>query len=217
MTAIAADESPTPRSARFWDRIADRYARKPVADEAAYQRKLQITRSYLRADMTVMEFGCGTGSTALAHAPAVSRIDAIDISARMIAIARGKADTAGIGNVSFRRAAVDDFRAPPGAYDAVLGMSVLHLLDHRDAAIAKVRELLKPGGVFVSSTACIGDFMWYFKLIAPIGRALGLLPLVRVFTEADLVDSLTRHGFEIAERWQPGRGKGVFIVARKPG
>ncbi len=49
------------RSARFWDRIAKRYARTPVADEAAYQRKLKITRGYLRPDMEVMEFGCGTG------------------------------------------------------------------------------------------------------------------------------------------------------------
>ena len=46
-------------SARFWDRIAARYARKPVADEAAYQKKLAVTREYLRPDMEVLEFGCG--------------------------------------------------------------------------------------------------------------------------------------------------------------
>lgn len=58
-------------AACFWDRIADRCARKPVADEAAYQRKLEVTRGYLRPDMEVFEFGCGTGTTALHHAPFV--------------------------------------------------------------------------------------------------------------------------------------------------
>lgn len=53
------------RSTRFWDRIAARYARKPVADEAAYQKKLAVTREYLRPDMEVLELGCGTGFTYL--------------------------------------------------------------------------------------------------------------------------------------------------------
>ena len=54
-----------PPSSKFWDRIAARYARKPVADEAAYRRKLAVTRDYLAPDMDVLEFGCGTGSTAI--------------------------------------------------------------------------------------------------------------------------------------------------------
>jgi len=84
--------STSPPSAKFWDRIADRYSRKPVADEAAYQKKLQVTREYLRPDMEVLEFGCGTGSTAIVHAPCVKQIRAIDVSAKMIEIARHKAD-----------------------------------------------------------------------------------------------------------------------------
>ena len=47
-------------SSRFWDWIAKRYAKTPVADEAAYQTKLQVTRDYLRPDMEVLEFGCGS-------------------------------------------------------------------------------------------------------------------------------------------------------------
>lgn len=46
--------------------MAKRYARQPIADEAAYRRKLEVTRTYFRPDMHVLEFGCGTGSTALA-------------------------------------------------------------------------------------------------------------------------------------------------------
>lgn len=204
-------------TARFWDWIAQRYARQPVADEAAYERKLEITRSYLRADMTVLEFGCGTGSTALAHAPHVAHILATDISRNMIAIAREKAKRAGVANVTFRQANIDTLEASDGAFNAVMGHSILHLVDDRNAVIARVHRLLKPGGVFVSSTACLGDsaLKYIGFAMAPLARLTGLLPLVKAFTVRELVDSLTGAGFKIDHEWQPGDGKAVFIVARK--
>ena len=75
--------------------------------------------------------------------------------------------------------------------------------------------MLKPGGIFVTSTACLGDTMRFFKIIGPIGRFLRLLPLVKVFTKKELEDSFTDAGFEIDYQWQPGKGKAVFIVAKK--
>ncbi len=203
------------QSARFWDRIAERYSKTPIADEAAYQKKLELTRQYLRADMQVLEFGCGTGSTAILHAPYVRHILAIDISSKMIDIARSRADAQKVKNVTFERAALDDFDVPEGTMDAVLGLNVLHLLDNRDGVISQVHGMLKPRGIFVSSTACLGDSMEFFKFVAPIGRVFGLMPLVKVFTTSELVTSLTEAGFEIDHQWQPGKNTGVFIVAKK--
>ena len=203
-------------SSRFWNRIAERYARKPVADEAAYQKKLALTREYLRPGMEVLEFGCGTGSTAIVHAPYVKTIRAIDISEKMLEIARSKATAAGVDNVRFERSDIDEFDAPDEIFDAVLGLSVLHLLDDRNTAIAEVHRMLKPGGVFVSSTVCLGDKMRFFKLIGPIGRWLGVMPLVRVFTVRELIESLEIAGFAIDHRWRPGHGRVAFIVAKKP-
>jgi 2-polyprenyl-3-methyl-5-hydroxy-6-metoxy-1,4-benzoquinol methylase len=198
---------------RFWDRLADRYARQPIADEAAYQRKLQITRDHLRPDMTLLEFGCGTGGTAISHAPYVQHIRAIDFSEAMLSIARSKAAAAGVGNVRFERADITDFVAPDASFDVILGLSILHLLADKDAVLAKVFRLLKPGGIFISSTTCVGDTMGLFKTIAPLGKALGLLPRLDVMTTGELVGSLGRAGFVIEQQWQPGKGKAVFIVA----
>lgn len=203
------------KSAGFWDRIADRYSKRPVADEAAYQEKLRITREYFRPDMQVLEFGCGTGSTAIAHAPYVKHIRAIDISSRMIEIARGKAEADKIRNVTFEQSTIEDVGLPDQALDVVLGLSILHLLENKEDVIAKVHRMLRPGGIFVTSTACIGDTMKFFKFIASIGSFLGLIPLVQVFTTKELKDSLTNAGFMIDYEWQPGKGKAVFIVAKK--
>ncbi len=89
------------QSTKFWDKIAERYSKQPIADEAAYQKKLEVTREYFRPDMEVLEFGCGTGSTAINHAPYVKHIHAIDISSKMIEIAQGKADAEKVTNVTF--------------------------------------------------------------------------------------------------------------------
>ena len=203
------------QSAKFWDKIAERYSKQPIADEVAYQKKLQITREYFRPDMEVLEFGCGTGSTAITHAPYVKHIEAIDISSKMIEIAQCKADANNIENVAFKCSTINEFSVPDQTLDAVLGLSILHLLDNKEEVIAKVHKMLKPGGIFVTSTACIGDTMKFFKIVAPIGEFLGLMPLVKVFTTRELEDSLTNVGFQIDYQWQPGKNKAVFIVAKK--
>ncbi|MEE8306675.1 MAG: class I SAM-dependent methyltransferase [Gammaproteobacteria bacterium] len=202
-------------SAKFWDRIAERYSKRPIADEAAYQKKLSVTREYFRPDWKLLEFGCGTGSTAIAHAPYVKQIRAIDISSKMIEIAQGKADAANVENVNFEQATIDELSVPDQTFNAVLALSILHLVQNKEAIIAKVYNMLKPGGVFVSSTACIADSMKLFKVIAPIGKFLRLMPLVTVFSEQELVKNFTNAGFSIDHQWQPGKGKAVFIVARK--
>ncbi|MEQ8966056.1 MAG: methyltransferase domain-containing protein [Azospirillaceae bacterium] len=216
MTAIAAMAGRTTRDSRFWDRIARRYAAKPVADEAAYQEKLRLTREHFRPDSRVLEIGCGTGSTAIAHAPFVGHVEAVDFSARMIAIATAKAEEAGIANVAFRQAGLDDLDTSAPRYDAVLALSLLHLLADREAAIAAAWRMLKPGGVFVTNTVCLGDGMSYFRPIAPIGRWLGVLPMLRVFKVAELEASLRAAGFVIETVRRAAKTPSVFIIARKP-
>jgi len=203
-------------SSKFWDKIADRYSKKPVDDEESYQKKLQVTRKYFRVDMDVFEFGCGTGSTAITHAPFLKHIHAIDISSRMIEIAQGKADAGGIDNITFEQTTIEEMSAPDQTYDAILGLSILHLLENREDTLYRVHKMLKPDGIFVSSTVCIGDTMKWFKFIGPIGKLFGLMPLVKVFTVAELKDSLISAGFKIDYQWQPRKGS-VFIVAKKAG
>ncbi len=203
------------QSAKFWNNIAERYSKQPIADEAAYQKKLQVTREHLRPDMEILEFGCGTGSTSIFHAPSVKHIQAIDISSKMLEIAQSKADAEKIKNVTFKCMTIDEFSVLDKTLDAVLGLSILHLLDNKEEVIAKVHRMLKPGGIFVTSTACLGDTMKFFKIIAPIGKFFGLMPMVKVFTTRELEDSMTDAGFKIEYQWHPGKNKAVFMIAMK--
>ncbi len=201
--------------AKFWDGIAERYAKAPVKDEAAYQHKLEITREYLDPKTNVLEFGCGTGSTAIAHAPFVNHILAIDISSGMLDIAKEKALEANITNIEFRQAGINELAVPGKLFDVVMAHSILHLVPDREEVIRKVADVLKPGGIFVSSTHCLGDSSILFRLILPVARFLRLAPLVRVFTRKELAKSIKANGFTIVYQWRPRKGGAEFIVAQK--
>jgi len=204
-------------SSKFWDKSADKYFRSPISDEAVYERKLELSRACFTPESEVLEFGCGTGGTAIAHAPFVKHVRATDISEQMLEYGRQQAQDAGVANVTFERADFSDLEAEPGSYDAVLGLSILHLLPDRKPALKRVRELLKPGGVFISSTACLGSKMWFMAPILWLGRLFGAFPIVRIFTVDQLVRSIEDAGFIIEEQWLPEKAMAVFIIARKPG
>ncbi len=201
-------------SVRFWNLIAGLYARTPVADERAYNRKLDLTSMYLTGSSSVLEFGCGTGSTAIHHAPSVSEYCAIDSSSKMINISKEKADALGLKNTYFHNTSFEDFDILDESYDAVLGMSILHLITDWEQAIDKVFALLKPEGYFVTSSKCVeANLPTRFLLF--LGNSIGLIPQISFFSVNELRNKVVSAGFEIVEFWQPKENEAAFIVAKK--
>ncbi|MDT8447756.1 MAG: class I SAM-dependent methyltransferase [bacterium] len=203
------------KKAFFWNLIAAKYSRQPVANEAAYQYKLKQTQAYLNPDSRVFEFGCGTGSTSIYHAPKVKHILAADISAQMIRIAKEKALAQGVKNLEFVCSAIEDLVLEPQGFDVVLAMSILHLVEDRAAVLNKIYQALTPGGHLITSTICVKDATPALGWIAPVGYFLGLLPLIRCFTHEELKSSLTQAGFTLIESWQPSPKEASFLIAKK--
>lgn len=202
-------------SAEFWDRVAPGYSKQPIADTENYARKLAATQALMRPDMEVLEFGCGTGSTALTHAPHVAHIVATDLSAAMIDIGREKAALADIDNVSFRQAGVEDFEAPDSSYDMVLALNLIHLLEDRTAALAKIHRLLKPGGIFISSTVCLADRMWFLRPVIPLMQLIGKAPYVSFVAMDGMLREVAAAGFTVQEHWTHGRANSLFLICSK--
>lgn len=201
-------------SAEFWDRVAPGYSKQPIGDMENYTRKLTATQALMRPDMTVLELGCGTGSTALEHAPHVAHIDATDVSAAMIAIGRQKAELAGIENVNFIQSGVEELDAQ-GSYDMVLALNLLHLLPDRMSALIKVHGMLKPGGLFISSTVCLADRMWFLRPVIPVMQWIGKAPYVSFAGADEVLREIADAGFEAQEHWTHGRANNLFLIAGK--
>jgi len=204
-------------SDKFWDSKAEGYAKSPISDEESYQRKLSETQQYFAPDMRILEFGCGTGATAVLHAPHVLHIDAIDISQTMLEIGHGRARDSNIQNITFTRGTLTEYNAETASLDLVLGLNVIHLLPDREAVLAEVARILKPGGIFVSSTGCLGgSYLRFIKLLVPLGKLLGIMPDVFVLTESELAREVEDAGFAIENQWHHGmKDIDVFMIARK--
>ncbi len=204
------------RAARLWDRVAPRYAAKPVPNQDVYNEKLAITREYLQPTAEVLEIGCGTGSTAIAHAPCVKSIKAIDVSSRMIDIAKEKAVAANVTNIDFVHVDVDCLQFGEERFDVVLMLNVLHLFKAWDQHIVSAYKALKPGGVLVSSTLCLRDDHAFIRIPAMVGRLIGLAPPLVFFTRVELEQAVANAGFELKLASKPERKSAVFLIAKKP-
>jgi SAM-dependent methyltransferase len=205
-------------NAVFWDRLAASYAKKPVADPDAYERTLERVRAHLTPRDRVLELGCGTGTTALKLAASAGTILATDYSAEMIAIATEKARAERATNVSFRTATLDDAALGAEPFDAVLAMNFLHLLDALPARFARVRELLRPSGLFISKTPCVGDQGFAPRVAIPLLRVVGRAPYVNFVTERSLSRDIAAAGFAVEETGMfPMKTRSFFVVARRVG
>jgi len=203
-------------SENFWDGAAKKYAKSPIKNMPAYTRTMDRCKFHLSPSDTVLEIGCGTGSTALLLAGSVGQITASDISANMIEIARSKAKDQGAQNVTFVKTGVLDAGFEDGSFDAVLAFSLLHLLEDAPGAIAKAGALLKPGGLFISKTVCMKGQGWIWQLVLPVMQIIGLAPYVNFLTKDELEGMFTSAGFEIIETEDyPATPPSRFIVARK--
>lgn len=205
---------------QFWDSIAEKYARSPVRDPAAYDYTLERVRSYLGAEDRVLELGCGTGTTALRLRNAVSCYTATDIAPAMIAIAQRKKQEAEADNLRF--VVCDVAGAPDEAFDTVMGFSLFHLVDDLDAALAQVHRRVRSGGLFISKTPCLKDSKSVFqrlmmRVMIPVMQLVGKAPSVVHFMSInDWQARIEAAGFEIVETGNfPANPPSRFIVARR--
>lgn len=202
-------------SQTFWDNMAERYAKRAVGDEASYAATLDISRGVLPKDASVLELGCGTGSTALLLADNVGAYLGTDISPKMIEIAQRKAADAGVTHVTFQVATAE---ADVGTgYDAVLAFNLLHLLDNVPQVLAQAHGMLKSGGVIVTKSACLAEgvkrLLW---LPIAIARLLGKAPKIAFHDRAQLDKMFTDAGFVIeTARMLPEGSANRVIVARR--
>ena len=203
------------RAQSFWDRIAPKYARKPIADMAAYERKLARVAALLRPADRVLEIGCGTGGTALRLANMAANITATDISARMIGIAQSKLGPDAPNNVSFRQARADD-PVESASFDAICAFSLLHLVDDVPAVLRHAHDQLKPGGLLIAKTVCLKDGNILIRWLVSVLHAIGYAPKVHFISAEEHVAQIRTAGFQIEQIEYLGSGRmAPFVVARR--
>ncbi|MFI6813945.1 class I SAM-dependent methyltransferase [Nonomuraea sp. NPDC050328] len=137
--------------AAFWDAAAatfDEEADHGLRDPAVSAAWAARLRSWLPPlPVDVLDLGCGTGSLTLLLAGQGHRPVGVDLSPRMVALARTKLTAAGFE----AGVVVGDAADPPvaGPFDVILARHLLWTLPDPEAALRHWVTLLRPGGRLV--------------------------------------------------------------------
>jgi ubiquinone/menaquinone biosynthesis C-methylase UbiE len=134
------DTSRFDQAASQWDANPSRVAVARAVGEA-------ICRAVpIQPQWRALDFGAGTGLVTLRLQPLVASITAVDTSSGMLETLSKKLDSARIQNVSVRQWDIQEAMFPENGFDLCFSSMTLHHLRDVPLALARFRQLLKPGG-----------------------------------------------------------------------
>jgi len=204
------------KSERFWDRTAQRCASQVSEEDTEAITTLAHTRKYLHANDVVLDFGCATGKYAFEIAPLVKEVHGIDISGEMITAAKQNAVEGNVTNVQFMQAEITDPRLEDESFDVILAYNILHLVEDPPRVVEKIKELLKPGGVFISVTPCLGAGGSLLGVPIKLLSFLRIVPVVHSFKTNDVETLISNARFDLLEiQTLSGSPSNIFLAGRR--
>jgi ubiquinone/menaquinone biosynthesis C-methylase UbiE len=203
------------KSEKFWDKSASKFDQAGKKDEQTYIKFIDRTKKYLKTSDTVLDFGCGTGQISNEIADYVRLIHAIDISSKMIEIAKNKSDNRKIKNIIYTHSTIFDERFKKDSFDVILAFYILHLLQDPQKTIQRINDLLKPGGLVISVIPCIGEKI-FLNISLSLLSKIGLVPDIKSFKANELEKLFASGNFLTIENESLHQGiPQYFIVTKK--
>lgn len=166
-----------------------------------------------RARGRVLEVGVGTGLN-LGHYAEGTQVTGIDLSARMLAVARERAERLGRA-VDLRTGDAEALDLADASFDSVvISFALSTIPDHR-RALAEARRVLLPGGRLL-----VLDHGHGRHLVARAAQRLAGFFTARLYADhrdREPVREIVALGFEIEEMQQVSGGWVLRLAARNPG
>ena len=204
------------KSEKFWDRSAKGYENREIKWEKIYNKAVEKTKEYLTENDILLDYACGAGVITAQIASYAKETYAIDISSKMIDVAKRMADERKIANITFAKTTIFDERFEKESFNIITAFNILHLLEEVHQVIKKVNELLKPGGLFISETPCLGEKGKFLGKILRFLSKLKIVPYINTLQFTDLEVMINEGNFKIiqTEDFEQKRTN-YFIVAKK--
>ena len=107
------------RSEKFWDRISNNYDKQADKNDQTHIRTVENIKKNLNGCDIVLDYGCATGAIANEIADSVKEVLGIDISTKMIQIAKRNADELKIENVYFSHSTIFNGKYKKNSFDVI--------------------------------------------------------------------------------------------------
>jgi 2-polyprenyl-3-methyl-5-hydroxy-6-metoxy-1,4-benzoquinol methylase len=212
-------------SGKFWDRFAKYSARQEEKIQLTDNRDYVSALKHLNVDDVVLEYGCGTGLLSNAIADGVKEIQAIDISAKMIEVAKSKARERRVENVTYTQTGIFDQRFRTESFNVILAFNVLHVLEDAQDSVQRIGELLVPGGLLISATPCLGQksksvfwriLLFPLRIVLFLAGKVRIVPRIRFLKISEMDGLMASGGLQIVETEILSESPPhYFIAARK--
>ena len=209
------------KSKNFWDNASKNYDKTEERFEYIHSKSRKNTKKYLKSNNVILDYGCGTGTTSCEIANQVKEIHAIDISSKMIEIAKEKAVVSKVENVNFVESDIFDKRYKKESFDTILAFNMLRTVPKPQNVLQRIFELLKPEGLFISVTPCLRQKMSFLvnlqiQFVSVLCK-LGLIPIpIRRITSFEVENLLEAGRFQTVESEEIYKdASSYFVVAKK--
>jgi len=202
------------KSEKFWDKSAYNFFIEGEKEKQSYINIIDRIKKYLKTSDIVLDLGCGPGLISNEIADYVKFIYAIDISSKMIEIAKINADFRNIQNIDYAYSTIFDDKYKNGSFDIILAFNILHLLDDNQKTMQHINDLLKPGGLIISVTPCIGEKL-FLNISLSLLSFIGKIPKIKSFKANELKESISNRNFEIIENDRMPDGIIEYIIVAK--
>ncbi len=147
----------------------------------------------------MLDYGCGTGTITSEIADHVKEIHAIDISSGMIDAARKNIRERKIENITFAQSTLFDKRYKKESFNVILAFNILHYLEDTQKVMQRINELLKPGGLFISATACSGEKKTFLTVFLFLLTKIRIIPKMKFFKLSELENFMIDGSFKLVE------------------
>jgi ubiquinone/menaquinone biosynthesis C-methylase UbiE len=162
----------------------------------------EILGPLIRPSDTVLDLGCGIGRVTRYVAPLCREVWAVDISPRMLELARSR--LAGLPNVRFALSNEASLPEPPtGSVDFVYSLLTLQHVEreHAFALMREVGRVLRPGGLanFTFPNLLSDEYLHAFMQYVETGEASSNPARARFYTPEEVRRLVSAAGFAIAD------------------
>ena len=209
------------KSKKFWDNASKNYDKTEERFEYIHSKSRENTKKFLKSSNIVLDYGCGTGTTSCEFANHVKEIHAIDISSKMIEIAKEKVISNQVKNINFEETDIFDKRFIKESFDTVLAFNMLHTVSSPQIVMQRIHELLKPDGLFISITPCLRDKMSFLLriqiLLVQVLCKIGIIPIpIRRLKNSELENLMANGNFQTIHTENIFKGaSSYYMVAKK--
>jgi len=204
------------KSEKFWDRFVNNYDKKTTELGKTHIKTVEKIKEYINDSNIVLDFGCAAGAITNDIADNAKEIHGIDISSKMIQVAKRKAEERDIEKVNFVQSTIFDKKFKRESFDVILAFNVLHLLEDTQMVLQRINELLKSGGLIISSTACLGEKKTFLTNLLFLLTKIRLVPHINFYKISEIEGSIANGNFQIIETENKFQGTySYFIVAKK--